>query len=63
MFRCGSHAQALGQVFVPCSKVACDDKMIEDALGQYVGEVVFLVALVCKAVVELKGALVVIVQL
>lgn len=63
VFRCGSHAQALRQVFIPCSKVAGDNKAISDALGQHVGEVVFLVALVCKAVIELKGALVLIVQL
>ena len=63
VFCCSSHAQALRQIFIPCSKVAGDNKAISDALGQHVGEVVFLVALVCKAVIELKGALVLIVQL
>jgi hypothetical protein len=63
MLCCRSHAQALRQVFIPCSKVAGDNKAISDALGQYVGEVVFLVALVCKTVVELKGALIMVVQL
>ena len=63
VFCCSSHAQALRQIFIPCSEVAGDNKTISDALGQYVGEIVFLVTLVCKAVIELKGALIVVVQL
>ena len=55
MLPCGSHAQAFGQVFVPRSKVTCDDKMIEDALGKHVGKFFLAITLLGECVVEAQG--------
>ena len=52
VFRCGSHTQALRQVFIPCAEVACDDKVIVDALGQHIGKVALAITLISEGVVE-----------
>jgi hypothetical protein len=55
MFPCRPFAQAFGQIFVPCTEVACDDKAVLYPLGQHVGEFFLAVTFVGEGVIEAQG--------